>query len=180
MIRARFQWGGASKPPGSSFFIGTSPAFEMALYTACFFQSSTCTCQINGKPLTITSVNFNKKGFVLTAFPRFWNFAGKRSYFILVLWEQPTVKISYIEELFLISCLVLRLLSPLDNVMCDTRSVSIGSKLEEYRIFPHIIAGSPPLGAEKIIAPAVIRGNTVCSNLSIKKALGYIRTTGAV
>lgn len=71
LVRARFQWGGASKPPGSSFFIGTSPAFEMALYTACFFQSSTCTCQINGKPLTITSVNFNKKGYVLTAFPRF-------------------------------------------------------------------------------------------------------------
>jgi len=74
IVRAKLQWRGARKPPGSSFFIGTSPAFETALYTVCFFQafqSSHCTCRINGKPLTITAVNFKKKGYVLTAFPRF-------------------------------------------------------------------------------------------------------------
>lgn len=71
LVWAKLRWRGAQKPPGSSFFIGTSPAFEMALYTTCFFQSSRCTCRINGKPLTITAVNFSGKGYVLTAYPGF-------------------------------------------------------------------------------------------------------------
>lgn len=74
LVWAKLRWRGARKPPGSSFFIGTSPAFEMALYTTCFFQSyqsSQCTCRINGKPLTLTAVNFNRKGYVLTAYPKF-------------------------------------------------------------------------------------------------------------
>ncbi|KAL9955808.1 hypothetical protein ACROYT_G037191 [Oculina patagonica] len=68
-IRAKFQWKGNKKPPGSSFFVGTSPDFEMALYTACFFEASKCTYKINGKRLSITSINFRNKGNVLTAYP---------------------------------------------------------------------------------------------------------------
>ncbi|XP_068673259.1 uridylate-specific endoribonuclease B-like [Montipora foliosa] len=70
IVWTKLQWRGARKPPGSSFFIGTSPSFEMALYTACFFQSSQCTCKINGKSLTITAVNYQRKGYVLTAYPK--------------------------------------------------------------------------------------------------------------
>ncbi|XP_015771203.1 PREDICTED: poly(U)-specific endoribonuclease-B-like isoform X2 [Acropora digitifera] len=70
IVWAKLQWRGAYKASGSSFFIGTSPAFEMALYTACFFRSSQCACRINGKPLTITAINYQRKGYVLTAYPR--------------------------------------------------------------------------------------------------------------
>ncbi|XP_074639110.1 uridylate-specific endoribonuclease B-like [Acropora palmata] len=70
IVWAKLQWRGAYKTSGSSFFIGTSPAFEMALYTACFFRSSQCACRINGKPLTITAINYQRKGYVLTAYPR--------------------------------------------------------------------------------------------------------------
>jgi len=70
LIRARFQWKGTSKAQGSSFFVGTSPDFEIALYTVCFFEASYCTCNINGKRLSITTINFNNKGNVLTAYPR--------------------------------------------------------------------------------------------------------------
>lgn len=52
--------------------MGTSPDFEIALYTVCFFEASYCTCNINGKRLSITTINFNNKGNVLTAYPRVW------------------------------------------------------------------------------------------------------------
>ncbi|XP_015771202.1 PREDICTED: poly(U)-specific endoribonuclease-like isoform X1 [Acropora digitifera] len=84
LISANFEWRGAKKPDGSSFFIGTSPAFEMALYTACFFRSSPafemafndgcplrspeCTCQINRERLRIIATNCN--GYVGTAYPK--------------------------------------------------------------------------------------------------------------
>lgn len=70
LIRVKFQWQRTDKPPGSSFFLGTSPDFEMALYTVCFFEASYCTCNVNGKHLSITTINFNNKGNVLTAYPR--------------------------------------------------------------------------------------------------------------
>jgi poly(U)-specific endoribonuclease len=37
LITLQFSWGGSLKPCSSSF-IGTSPEFEMALYTLCFFM----------------------------------------------------------------------------------------------------------------------------------------------
>lgn len=84
LTSVNFEWRGAKKPDGSSFFIGTSPAFEMALYTACFFRSSPafemafyggcplrspeCTCQINKERLRIIATNCN--GYVGTAYPK--------------------------------------------------------------------------------------------------------------
>lgn len=69
-INAQFTWKGASKPPGSSFYVGTSPAFEMALYTACFFgEPGDCTCTIDGQQLMVKTINFNNAGMVLTSYP---------------------------------------------------------------------------------------------------------------
>lgn len=39
LINVAFTWKGFNKAGSSSFYIGTSPAFEMALYTACFMES---------------------------------------------------------------------------------------------------------------------------------------------
>ncbi|KAL9955825.1 hypothetical protein ACROYT_G037210 [Oculina patagonica] len=69
-INAAFSWKGANKPPGSSFYVGTSPAFEMALYTACFFgEPGDCTCNIDGKAVMIKTINFHNQGMVLTSYP---------------------------------------------------------------------------------------------------------------
>lgn len=69
-INAQFSWKGANKPPGSSFYVGTSPAFEMALYTACFFgEPGDCTCNIDGRPLAIKTIDFGGTGKVLTSYP---------------------------------------------------------------------------------------------------------------
>ena len=69
-INVKFTWNKASKPPGSSFYVGTSPAFEVALYTACFFgEPGDCTCNVDGKQLMIKTINFNNAGMVLTSYP---------------------------------------------------------------------------------------------------------------
>ena len=69
-INVQFTWNGASKPPGSSFYVGTSPAFEVALYTACFFgEPGNCTCSVDGKQLEIKTINFDNAGMVLTSYP---------------------------------------------------------------------------------------------------------------
>ena len=38
-IHATFSWKGVNKPQGSCFYVGTSRAFDMALYTACVLES---------------------------------------------------------------------------------------------------------------------------------------------
>ena len=69
-INVAFTWAGASKPPGSSFYVGTSPAFELALYTACFYgEPGDCTCTIGGQQVMIKTINFNNAGMVLTSYP---------------------------------------------------------------------------------------------------------------
>ena len=69
-INVKFTWNKASKLPGSSFYVGTSPAFEVALYTACFFgEPGDCTCSVEGKQLKIKTFNFNNAGMVLTSYP---------------------------------------------------------------------------------------------------------------
>ncbi|CAH3159338.1 unnamed protein product, partial [Porites evermanni] len=69
-INVQFTWNGTSKPPGSSFYVGTSPAFEVALYTACFFgEPGDCTCNVDGKQLMIKTINFDNAGMVLTSYP---------------------------------------------------------------------------------------------------------------
>ncbi|CAH3159347.1 unnamed protein product [Porites evermanni] len=69
-INVQFTWNGYSKPPGSSFYVGTSPAFEVALYTACFFgEPGDCTCSVDRKQLKIKTINFKNAGMVLTSYP---------------------------------------------------------------------------------------------------------------
>jgi len=69
-INVKFSWKGVNKPPGSSFYVGTSPAFEMALYTACFFgEPGDCTCNIGGVPVTIKTIPFRDTDKVLTSYP---------------------------------------------------------------------------------------------------------------
>lgn len=69
-INVQFTWNGVSKPQGSSFYVGTSPAFEMALYTACFFgEPGYCTCNVDRNQLKIKTLNFHNAGMVLTSYP---------------------------------------------------------------------------------------------------------------
>lgn len=70
LINVAFTWKGFNKAGSSSFYIGTSPAFEMALYTACFFgEPVDCTCKIDSQPLKIKTINFKNAGMVLTSYP---------------------------------------------------------------------------------------------------------------
>ena len=51
--------------------MGTSPAFEVALYTACFFgEPGDCSCSVDGKQVKIKTINFNNAGMVLTSYPQ--------------------------------------------------------------------------------------------------------------
>ncbi|CAH3159334.1 unnamed protein product, partial [Porites evermanni] len=69
-IKVRFTWKGASKPKGSSFYVGTSPAFEVALYTACFFgEPGYCTCNVDGKQLMIKTIKCQNTAMVRTSYP---------------------------------------------------------------------------------------------------------------
>ena len=50
--------------------MGTSPAFEVALYTACFLGGpGDCTCNVDGKPLKIRTIKSPNTAMVLTSFP---------------------------------------------------------------------------------------------------------------
>uniref|UniRef100_A0A914P9I8 Endoribonuclease n=1 Tax=Panagrolaimus davidi TaxID=227884 RepID=A0A914P9I8_9BILA len=69
----RFIWKGAMKRTGG-FFIGTSPEFEMALYTFCFLSRrgfKTCDFEIDGCPFSVTSYDMSQhnKVFVGTVYP---------------------------------------------------------------------------------------------------------------
>ena len=70
-----FQWGTATKgaPCGSSLFVGTSPAFEIALFSACFLQypGKPCGCTIDTSSIEVQtySVATGTGAAVATAFP---------------------------------------------------------------------------------------------------------------
>ena len=70
-----FQWGTATKgaPCGSSLFVGTSPAFEIALFSACFLQypGDQCGCTIDTSSIVVQthSVSTGTAAAVATAFP---------------------------------------------------------------------------------------------------------------
>uniref|UniRef100_A0A914WLP4 Endoribonuclease n=2 Tax=Plectus sambesii TaxID=2011161 RepID=A0A914WLP4_9BILA len=64
MAAVKFSWGSEYKRSGS-FLIGTSPEFDMALYTLCFLSRrgrSTCNIEINGCPMAITSHDLIQQG----------------------------------------------------------------------------------------------------------------------
>lgn len=66
-ICAAYQWNGRTKT-GSSFFLRTSPAFDIAVYTACFmlYPGQVCPAVIDGKATDIKT--YSAQGHVATAF----------------------------------------------------------------------------------------------------------------
>ncbi|EYC10766.1 hypothetical protein Y032_0053g2286 [Ancylostoma ceylanicum] len=74
MVSLRFTWQGLLKRVGS-FMVGTSPEFEMALYTLCFLArrgGQECTVEIDGCLVIITSYDMVQDGeiFIGTAYPK--------------------------------------------------------------------------------------------------------------
>ena len=69
----KFEWSGLQKRAGT-LLIGTSPEFDLALYTLCFLSRrarSTCDVEIDGCPLTITSFDTRQNGrtFIGSTYP---------------------------------------------------------------------------------------------------------------
>ncbi|TKR73536.1 hypothetical protein L596_020835 [Steinernema carpocapsae] len=73
MAAVKFTWHGQLKRSGS-FIIGSSPEFDMALYTMCFLSRrgrTTCDIEIEGCPMSITSYELvqQRKVFIGTVYP---------------------------------------------------------------------------------------------------------------
>ncbi|GMR30123.1 hypothetical protein PMAYCL1PPCAC_00318 [Pristionchus mayeri] len=73
MAAVKFTWEREMKRSGS-MMIGTSPEFDMSLYTLCFLSRrgrDTCDVEVNGCPLSITSYDLvqNRKVFIGSIFP---------------------------------------------------------------------------------------------------------------
>lgn len=73
-----FKWNTKSKSYGStnSMFVGTSPAFEIALYTVCFIEhpGQPCKCHIGRSTVTVETRNAAELNghadHISTAFPK--------------------------------------------------------------------------------------------------------------
>ncbi|RCN52131.1 endoribonuclease XendoU [Ancylostoma caninum] len=79
MAALRFTWQNALKRAGS-LLIGTSPEYDMALYTLCFLSrrgKELCQVELDGCPLSVTSYEMvqNNKIYIGTVFPT----AGKKT-----------------------------------------------------------------------------------------------------
>lgn len=72
VIQSKFSWGSRQKPV-TSFFVGTTPEFELALYTICFYArpNGLCKVQLNQKNLLIQTNKINQNGVALvgSAYP---------------------------------------------------------------------------------------------------------------
>lgn len=72
MIKLRFTLNGVHKPV-NSIFIGTSPEFEIALYTLCFMTKAdkACNVSLNGQKVNIRTYTFRYRGkkMIGSAFP---------------------------------------------------------------------------------------------------------------
>ncbi|KAL6732713.1 hypothetical protein Aduo_003444 [Ancylostoma duodenale] len=73
MASLKFIWKGALKKSGS-LLIGTSPEYDMALYTMCFLSrrgKELCEVELDGCPLSVTSYEMvqNNKLFIGTIYP---------------------------------------------------------------------------------------------------------------
>lgn len=74
MIRNPFFWNSAYKPVGG-FFIGTSPAFDLAVYTLCFYArpNENCPLTFNGHdvPVLAYTINCDAGECVGSSYPNF-------------------------------------------------------------------------------------------------------------
>lgn len=71
LVSVQYDWLGSSKSYGS-MFIGTSPEFEIALYTLCFLtRNEDCRTSLGGRSVTITTYPMNNVSprTISTAFP---------------------------------------------------------------------------------------------------------------
>lgn len=75
MSGLKFDWDGATKGSLTTLFVGTSPAFEMALFSTCFHmmasngQSDVCQCNIGKSLVEVKVVKTKNKKKILTAYP---------------------------------------------------------------------------------------------------------------
>ena len=75
MSRLKFVWNGAAKGGFTTLFVGTSPAFEMALFSTCFHmmasnsQSDVCQCNIGKSLVEVKVLKTKNKTKILTAYP---------------------------------------------------------------------------------------------------------------
>ncbi|CAG9532879.1 unnamed protein product [Cercopithifilaria johnstoni] len=81
MAAVKFSWRNHVKRV-TSFFIGTSPEFDLALYTLCFLtrqSRNTCKFELEGCPFLVTSYNFKQQGknFIGTIYPISGPFTNK-------------------------------------------------------------------------------------------------------
>ena len=71
-VASIFTWRNMCKPI-SSFFIGTSPEFELAIYNVCFHarRNALCPVTLGGTNMQIQTFDITRSGraFVSTAFP---------------------------------------------------------------------------------------------------------------
>jgi len=72
IVKHKFDWINHEKPI-SSMFVGTSPEFEIALYTVCYYArpGQRCAVKLNGKDVNITTHYSYRQGkrYVGSAFP---------------------------------------------------------------------------------------------------------------
>lgn len=72
LLKYKFSWGRVAKPT-STMFIGTSPEFEMGLYTVCFLMrpDERCPIRLGTKTLSIQTFSLKNHGktFLGSAFP---------------------------------------------------------------------------------------------------------------
>lgn len=72
IIKHKFDWESKEKPI-SSMFVGTSPEFEMALYTVCYYArpGAKCPVKLNGRTVNIQTHYINKQGkrYIGSAYP---------------------------------------------------------------------------------------------------------------
>jgi len=72
IMKVQYSWYNIHKPVGT-MFVGTSPEFELALYTVCFLarQSDKCNLSINGKTFHIQTYPFSlrNKKVISSAYP---------------------------------------------------------------------------------------------------------------
>ncbi|CAL8111365.1 unnamed protein product [Orchesella dallaii] len=72
IVKHKFDWNSKEKPI-SSMFVGTSPEFEIALYSVCFYTrpGSRCPVKLNGKNVSVATHYLYRQGkrYVGSAFP---------------------------------------------------------------------------------------------------------------
>ena len=76
MTGLKFNWGGATKGPFSTMFVGTSPAFDFAVFSLCsiaLFEGGPsgekqCTCRIHKSTVTIRS-DHKTTGKIISVYP---------------------------------------------------------------------------------------------------------------